>query len=254
MKSGLASVNNGQLYFETNGDGEPIIFLHGFSFDHRMWQPQVEYLSKQYKIITYDMRGFGKSTLPSSSYSHHDDLCQLMTYLKIDTAYIVGLSLGGEMATDFTLSYPKMVKKLVLADASMHGFESTVDWQVHAQVVGLAVAKQQWLDHQVFKTTTISNEMQNELNTMVADYSGWHWLNHDPREKLSPSAIERLSEITCPTLIVMGSHDLSYFQTIADKYNHDVVGSQKISIPNAGHMVNMEKPEQFNNIVGQFIK
>lgn len=254
MQSGMVPVQRGQLYFETCGDGEPIIFLHGFTFDHRMWQPQVDYFSKQYEVITYDMRGFGKSTLPTTAYSHHEDLCQLMSFLKIDAASIIGLSLGGEMATDFTLSYPQMVRKLILADASMHGFDSTVDWQVHAQTVGLIEAKNRWLNHQVFKTTAIPNKMHNELKTMVADYSGWHWFNHDPREKLSPPAIDRLAEITCPTLIITGSQDLSYFQTIADKYHQDIVGSQKISIPEAGHMINMEKPEQFNTIIEQFIK
>lgn len=254
MKNGVAPVNDGQLYFETLGDGEAIIFIHGFSLDRRLWRQQVEYFSKHNKVITYDMRGFGKSTTPMSLYGHHNDLYQLMKYLEIDEAYLVGLSLGGEIATDFTISYPHMVKKLILADASMHGYESTVDWQVHAQTVGLSVAKERWLNHQVFKTTSLSDNVQSELKTMITDYSGWHWLNHDPREKLSPPAFERLTEITCPTLIITGSQDLTYFQSIAEKYHHDITNSKKVFIDNAGHLVNMEEPELFNKMCNDFLE
>lgn len=74
MTNGTLTYNDGQIYYEVIGSGDPIIFLHGFTLDHTTWKPQVEYFSKNYQVITYDARGFGKSSLPKSSYDHAADL------------------------------------------------------------------------------------------------------------------------------------------------------------------------------------
>ncbi len=103
MKNGLLAYNDGHIYYEVSGSGEPIVFIHGFTLDHRMWRPQVEFFAQDYQVITYDVRGFGKSSIPTQPYSHDDDLLALLTYLGIEQAHIVGLSMGGRIATNFTL-------------------------------------------------------------------------------------------------------------------------------------------------------
>ncbi|MBU0976511.1 alpha/beta hydrolase, partial [Patescibacteria group bacterium] len=87
MKQGYFDHNNGKIWYQTAGTGKPIVFIHGFTLDHRMWDTQVASLRGKHKIVTYDMRGFGKSSIPSSSYSHQDDLQSLLGHLSIKKAH-----------------------------------------------------------------------------------------------------------------------------------------------------------------------
>lgn len=241
------------LYHQTSGSSTPIIFVHGFSLDSRMWQPQVEYFTKTNQVITYDMRGFGKSDAASGPYSHIQDLRELLASLKIYKAHIVGLSLGGEVAIDYSLTYPDTVLSLTLADASLGGYSSTVDWRVYAKEQGLEQAKENWRNHPVFAPSNRNPEVAKQLKTMVIDYSGWHWLNQDPRIKLDPPAKDRLGEIKVRTQIILGEHDLPYYHDIAKILTDHIPNSKLYTIKDAGHMTNLENAVKFNEIVDSFI-
>ena len=247
-------MKTGSIYSEIKGTGDAIVFIHGFTLDHRIWNEQVKLFSRNYQTLSYDMRGFGKSLVPHKPYSHHNDLRDILEFNKIKKAHIVGLSLGGEVAIDFTLTYPEFVLSLVIADSSLGGYASTVDWRVFAKEQGIDKAKKNWMNHEVFKTTWENSTVLKELETIVSGYSGWHWLNNDMKEKLSMPALSRLQEILVPTLIITGENDLPYFQTIADILHKGIKNSQKKIIIGAGHMSNMEKPEEFNRILWDFIE
>lgn len=248
MQNGFFEFNGGKIYFEVEGEGIPVTFLHGFSLDHRMWKSQVEFLKDKYKIITYDLRGFGKSSVPTGEYSHHEDLKALLGFLKIKKTNLVGLSLGGEVGVDFVLSYPDMVTNLILVDSSLGGFNSTVDWNVHPEL-GLEKAKENWLNHIVFAKTKENKFASTQLKEILNDYSEWHWYNSDPRKKSDPSALEQIQNIKIPTNIIIGENDLSYYHDIANLLNEKIEGSNKIIVQNSGHMVNLESPEEFNKIL-----
>lgn len=140
------------LHYQSVGQGTPIVFVHGFSLDSRIWEPQVEVFSKTHQVIIYDMRGFGQSPLPTGAYSHHEDLHNLVTHLNLPKFHLVGLSLGGEIAIDYSLTYPDTLLSLTLADSSLGGYASTVDWRVYAKEQGVEKAKVNWLNHSVFAT------------------------------------------------------------------------------------------------------
>ena len=241
------------MNFQTVGTGVPIIFIHGFSLDSRMWQPQVDYFTKTNQVITYDMRGFGKSEPPSGSYSHVEDLRELLASLKVAKAHIVGLSLGGEVAIDYALTYPDTVLSLTLADTSLGGYASTVDWRVYAKEQGLEHAKQNWLNHTVFVPSSRNPEVAEQLKAMVNEYSGWHWLNEDPRIKLDPPAKDRVGEIKVPTQIILGELDLPYYHDIAKILTDKVPNSKLHIINDVGHMTNLENTVKFNEILYSFI-
>ncbi len=235
------------------GSGIPIVFIHGFSLDSRMWQLQVDYFAKTNQVITYDMRGYGKSEPPNGSYSHVKDLRELLASLKIDKAHIVGLSLGDEVAIDYTLTDPDTVLSLTLADTSLGGYSRTVDWRVYAKEQGLEQAKENWLNHPVFAPSNHNSAVAKQLKAMVGDYSGWHWLNDDPRIKLNPPAIDRLGEINVPTQIILGELDLPYYHDIAKILIDKIPNSKLHIIKGAGHMTNLENAVKFNEIVDSFI-
>jgi len=253
MKSGMLQVNDGQIYYEAIGSGKPIVFIHGFSLDHTMWHSQVEFFREDYQVITYDARGFGKSSMPDSPYDHIADLHTLLKHLNVDQAHLVGLSMGGRIATNFTLAYPEMVQTLTLMDSALDGYRSEVDWSVHAKEEGLEKAKQNWLKHEVFAATQKQPEVVAVLHRVVDGYSGWHWLHHDPQILPSTHARDRLHEITHPTLVLVGEDDLNYFHNIADVLATGIPSAQKIIVPNVGHMVNMEASGEVNSLLAHVI-
>src|ERR1035438_5607654 len=122
VNSGRFLVNEGDLFFEWAGSGEAVVFLHGFGMDSRMWAPQFEDLQSTFRVIRYDLRGFGRSSLPPhSGYAHEDDLNALLSSLGAAPAHVVGLSMGGRMTLRFAAAYPQSVRSLVLADSALDG-------------------------------------------------------------------------------------------------------------------------------------
>lgn len=259
-EKGYMQINNGNIYYEMLGEGEPLVFVHGNTLDHRMWDDQFFEFSKQYKCIRYDARGFGKSSDPNGEYSRSEDLKLLLEGLKVGKAIIVGLSLGGDIAIDFALEYANSVNALVLANSSVHGWTTSknfkkewdlIDWT--AQNRNLKEAISIWINNKAFAYAVRNIDLKKRLLEMMHDYKGYYLLNENPRKRLDPPAIERVGEIKTPTLIVVGSDDVLDFIQIAELLEQKIENSKKIVIPDAGHMTNMEKPEEFNIILKEFL-
>jgi len=115
---GTLPVNGGQLYYEVQGEGPPLFLLHAGGMDSKMWDAQFNYLSQQFRVIRYDLRGFGRSSKPERTFYPVDDLYQLMQHLGIKRASLIGSSMGSGVALNFALEYPEMVEKLVLVSMS----------------------------------------------------------------------------------------------------------------------------------------
>lgn len=260
--TGFADVNGTRLYYEMAGSGHPLVLIHGFTLDTRMWDDQFEVFAARYQVLRYDLRGFGKSAVPTDTpYPHPDDLPALMTHLGIEHAYIVGLSLGGAVAVDFAVTYPYATDALIPVDAALlGGYEWAVDahWDrlfvlVKALEAGLQAAKTFWLQHPLFAPAREQPAVAARLAEIVEGYSGWHLLNEDPGRGLEPPAVQRLATINAPTLIIIGERDVADFHRIADVLQERIPGAMKVVMPGVGHMANMEDPERFNETVLGFL-
>ena len=254
---GLLQVGLGELFFECTGEGEPVVFLHGFALDARMWTPQFEAFQSAFRVIRYDLRGFGRSSLPPAcEYSHEDDLRALLLHLGVKRAHIVGLSMGGRMALRFTAAHPEMVESLVLADSALDGYAWSDDWQGRwkamcecAKAGRVEEAKRQWLEHPLFDAARAIPSCASLLSRMVDDYSGWHLVHRDLARTPSPALAERLKEIGPPSLVIMGSRDLPDFQAIGKLLAEGLPRARREMIEGAGHMVNLEAADRFNRIL-----
>jgi pimeloyl-ACP methyl ester carboxylesterase len=124
-------VPGGELYYEAEGDGVAVVLVHGLALDARMWDDQVPALKDIARVVRYDVRGFGRSSRDAdTSYSHAEDLWRLLDHLEIDTAVLVGLSMGGRIVVEATLAAPERVRALVLLDAVLDG----VPWDPDSEV------------------------------------------------------------------------------------------------------------------------
>jgi pimeloyl-ACP methyl ester carboxylesterase len=240
-------IDGGHLRCEMAGHGEPLVFVHGFSLDRRMWEPEAAALARTRRVVTYDLRGFGASTVPTSRYAHTDDLVALCDALELGAVDLVGLSLGGGIAIDCALAHPERVRRVAVIDSTLGGWKWSPgggpdfrSWKI-GRTDGLGAARAAWLADPMF-ARTLAGPGAERLRALVGDYSGWHWLNDDPVRRLDPPAVERLGEIRVPLLSLVGEHDLGDFHAMAQKLEREA-GAHRRVIRGAGHLATFDAPE-----------
>lgn len=266
-QSGMLDVNGARLYYEMRGEGHPVVLAHAGIADSRMWDDQMEAFARRYTVVRYDHRGFGKSTIPPAPYSPHEDLRALLHALGIERAHLVGVSMSGAMVVDFALAHPEMVTALVPVCPGLGGYdyeepeqekaafqqiEEAVkagdfaranDLEVHIWVDGLGRTPEQ--------VNPAVRERVREMNApgfaRQAEYAA------AKRQELDPPAATRLHEIHAPTLAIIGDQDLLTVQMTVDKLATEIPGARKAVIHGAAHVPNMERPEEFNQLVLDFL-
>ncbi len=258
MKQGFAEVEGTKLFYEEMGTGEALILIHGGLSDSALWDGQMEEFARHYRVIRYDLRGFGKSDVPDSDYRPVDDLKGLLDFLDIKSAYLCGLSLGGMIAIDFTIEYADYVKALILAGATPCGFESAEEDSVLDNIMDALInsdfdrVKELWLSHPKFaasKNFSCSLEKTAEmLDRNIGSFSFYQFL-----KCIDPPAINRLGVIAIPTLVMIGEVDVPSAYSAATTIEVGIILTQKAIIANAGHHINLDKPEDFNVTVLDFL-
>jgi pimeloyl-ACP methyl ester carboxylesterase len=186
-----------------------------------------------------------------------------MDFLAIEQACVIGLSLGGAVAIDFAIEYPERAWALITVDALLGGFQLSEDfYQALEEVVtnarneGITAALERVREDPSDRwAVSMQNDVvKNRLEDMHSAYSGFHLLNPDPDISLDPPAIDRLSEIHVPVLAIVGELDAADFHKIADTLVAEIRGAEKAMISGGGHLINMEKPGEFNAVVLSFLR
>lgn len=246
------------IYYEASGSGDPLVLLHGFSLDRRMWAPQMEALEAHFRVIRYDLRGHGQSLAIADSFSAHEDLSMVLDAAGVERAALVGLSAGSQIAVDFTLTHPGRVRALVLAGPGLSGYvpRDTYDWvepvYEAAGAGDFARAARLWsrTDLMVIPEHPPGDSLMRRIvedNAKVWSYST------NPERVLSPPAIERMGELSIPLLVIVGDRDLPDVHAVADTLVAIAPDARKRVIEGAGHMVNLARPDVFNEIVVRFL-
>jgi 3-oxoadipate enol-lactonase len=257
----LKRADGGWLHYATAGDGDPVVLIHGFGLDLSMWDPQWRAFAQRHRVIRYDLRGHGGSSLPEGLYSHVDDLLALIDFLGARPVHLVGLSLGGRVALRAAAQDLKAVRSLTLADPAMDGHAWSGDWLQRwrkmtdaAKAGDLSQAKKLWREHILFAPANTQPGVAEALRVMIDRYSGWHLGHPDPGSAPAAPVTQALADISIPTLIAVGELDLSDFQTIARRLAQELPQAELRTIAGSGHMSNMEAPEVFNDLVLEFLQ
>lgn len=248
----IFNYKGGYINYTIQGSGDPVVLIHGFGLDSRMWKKQAEELSKTNNVVTYDMRGFGKSSLPTGKYSHQEDLHELLKSLGITETKIVGHSFGGEVGIEYALKYPYEVSSLVLISSGLGGVNGdTTEWDALTMLGGsgdIEGMRERMLRNPIFKDLKEGSEEWNLVKEMANDYTGFHFQNSDPREYTDVGG--RLKELSCPVKIIIGENDEEIQKEIAEKFKKEL-GIEPIIIPNCGHMAVLENPELVTEIISK---
>jgi arylsulfatase A len=244
------------LFYEESGSGEPIVLIHAFSVDRRMWEPQIAALETRFRVVRYDLRGHGRSPASSDPYTGYGDLRALLDELKIEKAALIGLSAGAEVALNFAIVHPERVSRLVLAAPGLSGYRTPpLPW--FKPVFEAAGAGQPERAAQLWAQTPIMALHSNRAaSTTVVDLvkSNAHlWTLKRTEQPLSPPAAGRLAEVRSPTLVIVGDEDLPHIREIANILIKEIATARLVTIPGAGHLVSLDTPEAFNKAVVAFL-
>jgi pimeloyl-ACP methyl ester carboxylesterase len=260
---GFAPVNGTRLFYEVRGMGPALVLIHGGQLDCRMWGDQFTSFAQHFRVIRYDVRGYGGSYRSDKPYSDAADLADLLDYLKVDKAHLVGLSLGGRIAVDFAISHPARVGSLTLAGPGLSGYEPPGGaesdlrmWEIikTARDVGPEQATALWLKDPFMAPAMEQARLTPILQRMALE-NAHCWLENPVLQRPPrPAAAARLGEIKIPTLLVIGDRDVPQIKATVETLERGIGGAKKVSIRGAGHMVNMENPMAFNTAVLEFLR
>jgi pimeloyl-ACP methyl ester carboxylesterase len=247
----------GSLCFEVRGEGEPLVLIHGGNLDLRMWDDQFDLLAERFRTVRYDVRGFGCSTPADVEHAAHEDLLALLDHLEIERAHLVGLSLGGRIAVDFALVHPDRVGDLVLAGPGLSGWQfSPAPWHEKLREAvrsgDVEAISKAWLESDYMAPAMENPDLADRLRAITVENDDL-WLRDFRERGLDPPAVERLEELQAPVLLILGDRDVPDIQAIVELLEQKVPGARKVVIEGAGHMVNMERPDEFNRAMLDFL-
>jgi 3-oxoadipate enol-lactonase len=264
LQTGFADVNGTRFYYETAGQGHPLVLIHGLNLDTRMWDSQFFEFAQSYHVIRFDLRGMGQTKMTDDPYSLHGDIYALLKSLGIDKAYVAGLSLGGMAAMEFALAHPEMVDGLVLVSAGLLGhprtekrlrdiqrFNEVCKPELRREAVEMTV--QMWFDGPDQPPNTSAAEARELFRRLTEHAYSLPDVNNVP-QWLSPPPIERLEEILVPTLVIAGDRDYEDYLQIADVFERRIPGAKKVVMQGSAHIPPMDQPELFNRIVLEFLE
>jgi 2-hydroxy-6-oxonona-2,4-dienedioate hydrolase len=260
-QTGFADFEGARLYYEIAGDGPNLVLAHAGFVDCRMWDEQFQVFARQYRVLRYDQRGFGKSPLTPGPFSHRRDLTNLLKFLGIERAHLVGCSMGAGMLIDFTLEHPEMADSLVLVSSALSGYKFHGEMPKPLQELTAALQKndldrtaelavQIWIDGPRRTPDQVDRRVRERAREMSKTALTNLFVVQEP---LTPPAIERLNELAAPTLVIIGELDDPSIAMIGDLLSDQIQGAQRVTLPGAAHLPNLEKPGEFNQMVLDFI-
>ncbi|MFQ5854250.1 MAG: alpha/beta fold hydrolase [Anaerolineae bacterium] len=256
-----ANVNDIEMSYADRGTGLPIVFVHGFPLDGTLWQPQLDALSDEYRVIVPDLRGFGGST-PSQEVTmdqYADDLHTLLDELEVNQVVLAGLSMGGYIAFAFHQKYPDRLCGLVLVDTRPQADtdEARANRAATAAIVkelGAAALADDMLGKLLSPVT--SKNQPNLVQTVHAMMArqpvvGIVAALHGMAQR--PDSRPMLGDISVATLVVVGADDAITPAADAEAMVDAIPGSKLVVIPDAGHLSNLEQSQAFNQALREFI-
>lgn len=267
--SGYLPIGGARLHYEISGVGPVVVLIHAGIADSGMWSEQIQALEAYFRVLRYDVRGYGQSELTATwpAYSDFDDLRMLLQHLGIERVHLIGCSMGGGIALDFALAHPELVDRIVLSGAGVGRFLPPSDtlrqgWdQAEAAIEAgeleqaLEIENRMWVDgprRSPDDVDSVLRERVREMNRRI--YTNAAALVGEPEAlELDPPAAQRLGELQAPVLVLAGEYDMPDVLNLVEHISARLPRASSAIIPDAGHMLPMEQPAAFNRLVLEFL-
>ena len=263
--SGFVEVDGGKLYYEVEGEGHPLLLIHGGLGSLRMWDESVPALAERFQVIRYDTRGFGRTETDDVEFTNRGDAASVLDQLGAQSAHVVGQSRGGVIALDFAIDQPERVDKLVSVAGGIGGHDPELpegtdvppwdemerlweskDWDALAELEA-----QVWVDGWGQPQDRVDPEVRKTVKDWIlANYRAE--IPEGKPQSLVPSAAQRLGELQIPLLVLIGLADEPGCVAAERHLASSVSGALAIEFPDVAHMIQLEEPQRFNELVLDF--
>jgi len=248
-----------RLYYEVAGEGDPIVFIHGLGSSARDWEYQVPFFAPRYRVVVFDVRGHGRSDKPPGPYSvplFAQDTAALIRALEAAPAHVVGISMGGMIALQLAVDEPALVRSLVVVNSGpelvVRTFRERLMILQRFLIVRLLGMRKMG---EVLSQRLFPRPDQAPLRQMFVE----RWAENDPRAYREAmralvgwSVADRLGDIRCPTLVIASDQDYTPVSA-KEAYVARMPNARLVVIPNAHHAVTVERPDEFNQVLLDFL-
>ncbi|HUX13787.1 MAG TPA: alpha/beta hydrolase [Spirochaetia bacterium] len=269
-KLGQLKIDDGWLHYEVGGNpqGETVVSSHAGFLDSRMFDPQWAAFSSRYRLIRYDMRGFGRSSAATGPICRRTDLRTLLDHLEVRRAHLLGCSMGGEIVLDLALETPERAASLTLIGATPSGFQpqGTMPRYLEEMIGAMQrgdleqaneLQTRIWFDGPFREPDQVDDILRQKalaMNRIPVENSTFLVADSQPRNPLQPSAMSRLADVPCPVLVIVGALDDPELLRAAELLAAGIPESRLSRIDGAAHVPSFEKPEKVNPLLDEFLR
>jgi pimeloyl-ACP methyl ester carboxylesterase len=256
-------VNGVTIAYEDQGTGAPIVFLHAFPLNRTMWTQQAAVLSRQFRTVSIDLRGLGESDAPFWRYSMEQyvrDIQALLTFLRIEKALFVGLSLGGYLEFALYRMHPELIRGLVLADTRAEADKAEqIQWRFNLAQRTAAQGPSAVIEDMLPKL--LAPARYDRDPALVAKVRAM--LSAAPVPGIigaltaiaeRPDSTDLLPGIAVPAMVIVGADDVLTTTADAERIAQGIAGAELVVLPEAGHLSNLEQPDRFTEAVERFAR
>lgn len=254
-------VEGGTLLVTESGDGPPLVMLHGWALDHRMFRPQIESLSSAFRVITFDRRGFGRSGAPPDLRLELDDIDRVLDALALGTVHLLGMSQGGRIAIRYAVTRGDRLRSLLLQGAVIDGFRAAeeeaervpvAEYAALARAGRLDEVRERWQRHPMMALGAQDEGVRQLIHEIVADYEGRDLVDHEAAGyHFDVDVLAALQRLDVPTLILTGRAETLARRRHAQELCRRIPVASEALI-DGGHLCNLVAPETYNRAVKEF--
>ena len=259
--SGVIEVGEARLHYDAFGTGRPVVFIHAGVADSRMWDAQFEEIENS-RLIRFDLRGYGKSTLGSERFTNRDDLIAVLDHLQIERALLVGCSIGGNIALQVAASTPERLEGLILVGADSPGFDPGIDYESPEWPLAIEAFKaEDWrrvaeLDAEMWLAGRgrALSDLDPETVDLFVNMDMIALENETGRNQLDDGErLERLPEVDVPVEVIVGARDIPQLIAAADDLVANLGQRAPVVIEDTAHLPSMDRPMDFNSAITGFL-
>jgi pimeloyl-ACP methyl ester carboxylesterase len=254
-------VDGGQISYETCGSGaKAIVLIHDGVVNSASFDDMWPVLCKDFRVVRYDRRGYGKSPAASAPYSPQEDLAAVMRAAKLDHASLAGFSFGGGLAVSYAIQHPAEVDRLILSGAALNGFKTSKAFtaRITRVMLPMVIGNMDAVIANASKETWILAPGNEAARIKIAALikANPQDLRHQMKDPIKswPSDLPRMAEIKAPTLILIGDHDIADNQAQAGAAQVLIPGARRVVIEDAGHLMQLEHPKEVADLIADFVR
>ncbi len=253
-----ADLGGYRMFYEEFGEGEPLVFLHGFTLDRRSWYAQAEFFKTHYRVILVDAMGHGKSDAAPGRYGRFERVEDLHTFfetLGLSRIHLVGLSMGGSTGIGYALEHQDRLASLTLVSTGASGYDIGKKYQKFdklAREQSLEAAKSAWKEMTLAWLKGDRAHIAELVTQMIDDHTGEIWKDPMRGKYRTQVYTEQVHRITVPTAIMIGELD-KVFVPLSRELHKRIAGSRLVEFPDIGHLINLEAPRLFDNHLHSFL-